>query len=66
MELAIQTRELVSTSEAAHDVACDDEDDVECYLERMREDSLKASANRSPRHTALSPSEWLITNYGCF
>ncbi|VDO21668.1 unnamed protein product [Heligmosomoides polygyrus] len=60
------TRELVSTSEAAHDVACDDEDDVECYLERMREDSLKASANRSPRHTALSPSEWLITNYGCF
>ncbi|KAK6731974.1 hypothetical protein RB195_008054 [Necator americanus] len=49
------TRELVSTSEAVHDVACDDDDDVECYLERMREESLKASANRSPRHNALSP-----------
>ncbi|CAJ0594051.1 unnamed protein product [Cylicocyclus nassatus] len=49
------TLDLVSTSEAAHDVACDDDDDVECYLERMREDSLKASANRSPRHSALSP-----------
>ncbi|KAK5966917.1 Axin protein pry-1 [Trichostrongylus colubriformis] len=49
------TRELISTSEAVHDVACDDDDDVECYLERMREDSLKASANRSPRHSALSP-----------
>ncbi|KAK6054427.1 hypothetical protein COOONC_08067 [Cooperia oncophora] len=51
------TRELISTSEAVHDVAGDDDDDVECYLERMREDSLKASANRSPRHTALSPSK---------
>ncbi|VDL86476.1 unnamed protein product [Nippostrongylus brasiliensis] len=49
------TRELVSTSEAVHDVVGDDDDDVECYLERMREDSLKASANRSPRHNALSP-----------
>ncbi|KAK6026631.1 hypothetical protein OSTOST_07385 [Ostertagia ostertagi] len=50
------TRELISTSEAVHDVACDDDDDVECYLERMREDSLKASANRSPRLNALSPT----------
>lgn len=49
------TRDLVSTSEAVHDTACDDDDDVECYLERMREESLKASANRSPRHNALSP-----------
>ncbi|KHJ86882.1 hypothetical protein OESDEN_13354 [Oesophagostomum dentatum] len=49
------TLDLVSTSEAVHDVACDDDDDVECYVERMREDSLKASANRSPHHNALSP-----------
>ncbi|VDO23008.1 unnamed protein product [Haemonchus placei] len=49
------TRELITTSAAVHDVACDDDEDVECYLERMREDSLKASANRSPRLNALSP-----------
>ncbi|KAJ1373181.1 Pry-1p [Parelaphostrongylus tenuis] len=49
------TRELVSTSEAAHVATCDDDDDVECYLERMREDSLKTSANRSPCHNAVSP-----------
>ncbi|VDM55635.1 unnamed protein product [Angiostrongylus costaricensis] len=49
------TRELISTSEAAHVATCDDDDDVECYLERMREDSLKTSANRSPCHNAVSP-----------
>lgn len=48
-------RELISTSEAVHVATCDDDDDVECYLERMREDSLKTSANRSPCHNVLSP-----------
>uniref|UniRef100_A0A0K0CV89 Regulator of G protein signaling domain protein n=1 Tax=Angiostrongylus cantonensis TaxID=6313 RepID=A0A0K0CV89_ANGCA len=42
--------------QTAHVVTCDDDDDVECYLERMREDSLKTSANRSPCHNAVSPS----------
>uniref|UniRef100_A0A1I7WZE8 RGS domain-containing protein n=1 Tax=Heterorhabditis bacteriophora TaxID=37862 RepID=A0A1I7WZE8_HETBA len=45
-------RELISTADA---VEVDDEDDVERYVERMREDSLKASANRTPHTNTLSP-----------
>ncbi|CAI4225366.1 unnamed protein product [Auanema sp. JU1783] len=45
-------REIVSNTEP---VDPDDDDDLDRYVERMREDSQKASAQRSPRCQLLSP-----------
>ncbi|PAV85545.1 hypothetical protein WR25_09879 [Diploscapter pachys] len=49
-------RDVIMTADAM-EVTADDEDDVEKYLERMREtDSLKASAHRTPKYPApISP-----------
>ena len=47
--------------EAITDFAQDDEedDDLDRFLERMGDgESVKASAQRSPRGTLLSPTEW--------
>lgn len=52
----LQARDVIMTADAM-EVTADDEDDVEKYLERMREtDSLKASAHRTPKYPApISP-----------